>query len=107
MLIIIMAFLASILFGIAVWQTTPIITVWFISTALAIATFGFILARHLFRQTEKLFLKRWREIIVGGILANFLRALIAMAFLFFPLPLMAVLFTASFAAVLVHHVNWS
>ena len=91
----IVVFLAAILFGFAVRKIDPIVTVWFINTALAILTFGYILAKHLFAQTERLFLKKWKEIIAGGLLATLLRITLAFAFLFFPLSLMVVLFTVS------------
>ena len=97
----IVVFLAAVLFGFAVKQIDPIVTVWFLNAALAVLTFGYILAKHLFAQTERFFVKKWIEIIVGGLLATFFRVTLAFAFLFFPMSLMVILFTGAYLFVIV------
>lgn len=89
-------FLANILFGFSVNWIDLILTLWFVSAALTTYLLGYIIARHLFGQTEKLFVKKWKEIIVGGLLATLLRIVLAFAFVFFPIYLMAALLTVSY-----------
>lgn len=100
-------FLSTILFGWSVWTTTPTLVVWFICATLAILTFGFILARHLFCNTEKLLVKKWKEILAASLLSNFLRWLWAFAFLVFPMPLLTVVFGVAYILIVARYGNFS
>ncbi len=100
-------FLSTILFGWSVWTTSPTLVIWFISAALAIATFGFIPARHLFQRTEKLLVKKWKEIIAAGLFSNLLRWLWAFAFLVFPLPLLTLIFGVAYILIVARYGNFA
>lgn len=100
-------FLSTILFGWSVWSTSPTLVVWFVSIALAVATFGFILARHLFQQTEKLLVKKWKEVIAASLLSNFLRWVWAFAFLVFPLPLLTAVFSVAYILIVARYGNFA
>lgn len=100
-------FLSTILFGWSVWSTSPSLVIWFICTTLAVLTFGFILARHLFRKTEKLLIKKWKEILAASLLSNFLRWVWAFAFLVFPLPLLTAVFSVAYILIVARYGNFA
>ena len=100
-------FLSTLLFGWSVWTTSPTLVVWFICTTLAVLTFGFIFARHLFRKTERLLVKKWKEILAASLLSNLLRWLWAFAFLVFPLPLLTAIFSVAYILIVARYGNFA
>lgn len=85
----VLVFLGMILAGLAVEKTSPVFALWFASAVLALVSFGYIMAFHLFRKTEKDLLKKWKEIVAVSLAVNFFRLIVVFLLAFFPILLIA------------------
>lgn len=100
-LIIISAFFAALtvmFVGFSLIFTIPAIVVWFMDAAIALFSFGFIIARHFLRRVERDLRAHAPKIIVGGLAVTGAALLVAHTLTVFPIGLIALI---AFIAVLV------
>ena len=84
-----LVFLGMILAGLAIEKTSPVFALWFASAVLALISFGYIMAFHLFRKAEKDLSKKWKEIMAISLAVNFFRLMVVFLLAFFPILLIA------------------
>lgn len=86
-----LAALAIISAGFSLFFTTPTLLVWFLDAALALFSFGYIIAKHLFRRIERDLRTHAPRIILRGLTITLIALLIAHTLIIFPIGLIALI----------------